>query len=134
MIWLILTPSFWFIITILAYIAYTVKNKEFLAFTLTPAFWKSFFLGFFVGFFLGGILSFELSLFILSIVFSIVFSILKAIFRSQKIVILDTKKKHQRINFAFMCGMGIPFVSSIIFSFPIAFILYFLDNNKHVFF
>ncbi len=72
MIWLILTPSFWFIITILAYIAYTVKNKEFLAFTLTPAFWKSFFLGFFVGFFLGGILSFELPLFILSIVFSIV--------------------------------------------------------------
>lgn len=30
-------------------IIYSIKNKEFLAFTLTLAFWKSFFLGFFVG-------------------------------------------------------------------------------------
>lgn len=37
------------IIIIFVYITYAIKNKEFLAFTLTPPFWKSFLLGLFVG-------------------------------------------------------------------------------------
>lgn len=120
-------------------IIYSIKNKEFLAFTLTPAFWKSFFLGFFVGMLIAYIvisinvglvpffMFFLFSIFffmVFSVFLSIFFSTLKTIFHSRTIVILDKKKKHQRINFIFMCSIAIIFACSDIFFISTLYILY----------
>lgn len=76
-------------------IIYSIKNKEFLAFTLTLAFWKSFLLGFFVGMLIAYIIiSIQggLDLFFAFFLFSIFFSILKIIFHSRTMIILDKKR------------------------------------------
>ena len=122
------------IIIIFVYITYAIKNKEFLAFPLTPPFWKSFLLGLFVGIstlsitqaigdWKGGVIFFWEYLFFLCL-FLCLFLILKAIFHSQTIVNLDTKKKYQRINFVFTCVMGIVFVFSDAHIFLILYIVY----------
>lgn len=95
-------------ILLLVYVLYSIKNKYFLAFTLTLSFWKSFLLGGCVGsacvFYL---FSYDFSLAVaffvafsvaFGIFLSVVFFVLKRIFCVHKMPVANPKK-YQKTNF-----------------------------------